>query len=54
MDVERCSPEAAYLTKPNIVAPVTAAQATAMEAAARLEIAQRKGSVTVTGGTIKR
>lgn len=54
MDVETCSPAAAALTKPNYVHPGTAAQVTALETAARAEIAARKNGVAVTGGNIKR
>lgn len=53
-DVERCSPEVAYLTKPNIVHPGTAAQVSALEVIARAELSTRKGGTTVTGGSIKR
>lgn len=52
MDVEHCNPEAAYLTKNNIVHPGTAPVAV-LEATARAELSQRK-SFTVTGGSIKR
>jgi hypothetical protein len=54
MDVETCSPAAAALTKPNYVHPGSAAQVTALEAAARAQIAERRNGVAVTGGTIKR
>lgn len=53
MDVEICSPEAAYLTKVNIVHPGTAAQVTALETAARTELGTRKNA-SVSGGSIKR
>jgi hypothetical protein len=55
-DVERSSPEAAYLTKPNIVHPQSgnAAVVAAAEAAGRADIALRKGGVAVTGGAIKK
>lgn len=47
------TPDCVYLSKANIQHPGTAAQATAAEAAARLELAQRLNITTVTGGTIK-
>jgi hypothetical protein len=55
-DVERCSPEAAYLTKPNIVHPGSATQVAALEVQARAELSTRVGvnGSSVTGGSIKR
>lgn len=53
MSLDTYTAEAAYLTKTNIVHPGSAAQVTAAEAAARTEIAARKG-LTVSGGSIKR
>lgn len=46
------SPEAAYLTSPNILAPGSTAQLTAAVAAARLDIAARIGVTSVSGGSI--
>lgn len=54
MPIETCSPDAAYLTKTNIVHPGTAAQVTAAETKARADIAEKNNGVTVTGGAIKR
>ena len=60
MDVETHCPEAAYLTKPNIVHPQSNrgtagdAHVAAAEAIARAEIAQRHNGVAVTGGAIKK
>jgi hypothetical protein len=54
MSIENCSPDAAYLTKNNIVHPGSAAQVTAAEAKARADIAERRNGVAVTGGSIKR
>jgi hypothetical protein len=48
------SAEAAYLTKANIVSPLSAAAATAAEVAGRADIAARLGVSSVTGGTVKR
>lgn len=53
MSVDTFTPATAYLTKPNIVHPGSAAQVTAIEDAARVELSTRRG-VSVTGGTIKR
>lgn len=53
MALPTSSPDSVYLSKGNIQHPGSAAQATAAEAAARLEIASRLGVTTVTGGTIK-
>lgn len=53
-DVAKSCPEAALLTKPNIIHPSTvAAVVAADEARARLEIAQRLSVTSVTGGSIK-
>lgn len=54
MSIENCSPEAAYLTKTNIVHPGSATQVTAAEAKARADIADKRNGVVITGGLIKR
>lgn len=57
MSIETISAEAAYLTKPNIVYPGTAAEAAAAEAKARADLQALHGknaAVTVSGGAIKR
>lgn len=48
------SPEVVYLSRDNIVHPGSAAQATAAEAAARLDLASRLTVASVSGGSIKR
>lgn len=53
MPVQTTCPEAAYLTKDNIVHPGSATQVSAAEARARSELSQKIG-LTVTGGAIKR
>lgn len=58
--VDTSCPEAAYLTKGNIVHPMSAFPALAAgviataEAKARLAMADRNGGVAVTGGSIKK
>ncbi|MGZ6852655.1 MAG: hypothetical protein ACXVGB_00605 [Mycobacteriaceae bacterium] len=52
MSLPTTTPDCVYLTKPNIQHPGSAAQATAAEVAARVELNQRLG-LTVTGGSIK-
>jgi hypothetical protein len=47
------SPEATYLTKPNISNPGTSAVATAADTSARTELAVRLGITSVSGGSSK-
>lgn len=57
MSVESISPEAAYLTKNNIVHTGTAAEVAAAEAKARADLQALYGKnapAVVSGGTIKR
>lgn len=59
-EVATYCPEAAYLTKDNIVHPQSNrgaagdAHVAAAEATARIEMAQRRGVSSVTGGAIKK
>lgn len=53
MSLPTSTPDCVYLTKTNIQHPGSAAQATASEVAARLELASRLGITSVSGGTIK-
>lgn len=53
MPVDTSCPEAAYLTKDNIVHPGSVAQVAAAEVRARSEMTQKLG-VAVTGGSIRK
>lgn len=50
--VQTTCPEAAYLSKDNIVLPLSTTQVAAAEARARAELTQKFG-VTITGGSIR-
>ena len=61
MSIETFSPEANYLTRTNIVHPLSNlpgtqgdARITAQEVRARAEAAERRGVTSVTGGSIKK
>jgi hypothetical protein len=55
MSVSTTCPEAAYLTKPNIVVPeyLSPEAIAAAEDRARVEIGERRGDTTVSGGIIE-